>query len=141
MGRSTYAGLALLLFTFGRVSAQTTSTGGKGNGLCKSGRLQQTGHAQNVDDSLSRESPQRSCCNGNPYTCTAVAFAGCLAGQPSYAGDWAREGVRVSMVKTGDDNSCSRYVTLEMVDELRFHSNPWVESLAIIVNVSGSGQL
>jgi hypothetical protein len=63
--------------------------------------------------------------------------AGCLAGQPSYAGDWAREGVRVSMVKTGDDNSCSRYVTLEMVDELRFHSNPWVESLAIIVNVSG----
>jgi hypothetical protein len=74
-------------------------------------------------------------------THTAVAFAGCLAGQPSYAGDWARDGVRVSMVKTGDDNSCSRYVTLEMVDELRFHSNPWVESLAIIVNVSGSGQL
>lgn len=66
--------------------------------------------------------------------CTA---AGCGAGQPSYVGDWAREGVRVSLVKTGGTApGCSRYVELEMVDELRFHSNPWVESLAVIVNVS-----
>lgn len=70
-------------------------------------------------------------------TATCVA-AGCGAGQPSYAGDWAREGVRVSLIKTGGDTSCSRYVELEMVDDLRFHSNPWVESLAVIVNVSGS---
>jgi hypothetical protein len=53
-----------------------------------------------------------------------------------YAGDWARAGVRVSLVKTGNDNSCSRYVTLEMVDEDRFARNPYAESLAVIVNVS-----
>lgn len=53
-----------------------------------------------------------------------------------YAGDWARTGVRVSLVKTGNDNSCSRYVTLEMVNEDRFVRNPYAESLAVIVNVS-----
>jgi hypothetical protein len=55
-----------------------------------------------------------------------------------YAGDWARAGVRVSLTKTGNDNSCSRYVTLEMVDEDRFARNPYAESLAVIVNVSDS---
>lgn len=53
-----------------------------------------------------------------------------------YAGDWARKGVRVSLIKTGDSTTCSRYVTLEMVDEERFHSNPYADQLAIIVNVS-----
>jgi len=53
-----------------------------------------------------------------------------------YAGDWAQKGVRISLVKTGNNNACSRYVTLEMVDEERFHSNPFANELAIIVNVS-----
>lgn len=57
-------------------------------------------------------------------------------GEEFYAGDWARKGVRISMAKTGNDNACGRYVTLEMVDEPRFHSNPYAESLAVIVNVS-----
>lgn len=59
---------------------------------------------------------------------------GCAPGQPMYAGDWAREGVRISLVKTGTDASCSRYVTLEMVDEDRYARNPYAESLAVIVN-------
>lgn len=53
-----------------------------------------------------------------------------------YAGDWARNGVKVSLVKIGDSDTCSRYVTLEMADEARFHSNPYADQLAIIVNVS-----
>lgn len=51
-----------------------------------------------------------------------------------YAGDWARKGVRISLVKTGNDTSCSRYVTLEMVDEDRYARNPYAESIAIIAN-------
>lgn len=70
--------------------------------------------------------------------CVPTLCAGCAPGQGMYAGDWARAGVRVSLVKTGNDDSCSRYVTLEMVDEDRFARNPYAESLAVIVNVSDS---
>ncbi len=68
----------------------------------------------------------------------AAAAAGCLPGQPNYVGDWAHNGVRISLVKTGDSTTCSHSVILQMVDDPRFHSNPWVDSLAVVVMVSAT---